>query len=202
MFPLGTVVFPHRVLPLHVFEPRYRELTTDCLDGDGVFGIVLIERGSEVGGGDTRFPVGTCTRIVQAERASGGRWVLLIAGEHRVRVTRWLPDDPYPLAEVEELPDHASPGAEARIPAVRDLLERVLGLHARLAGSATVPQLAPPELHAEPVRASFEAAAWAPIGPLDAQRLLELDDADERLAHLTAFLTDEMAVLEFRLGSG
>ena len=57
MFPLGTVLFPYAVLPLHVFEPRYRALTEHCLAGDGCFGVVLIERGSEVGGGDTRFAV-------------------------------------------------------------------------------------------------------------------------------------------------
>jgi len=59
MFPLGMVHFPGIVLPLRVFEPRYRQLTADCLAGDGEFGVVLIERGWEVGGGDTRFNVGT-----------------------------------------------------------------------------------------------------------------------------------------------
>src|SRR5687767_6923459 len=52
MFPLGTVLFPHMVLPLHVFEPRYRVLTRRCLDGEPMFGVVLIVRGSEVGGDD------------------------------------------------------------------------------------------------------------------------------------------------------
>src|SRR4051812_26706984 len=55
MFPLGTVLFPHAVLPLHVFEPRYRALVETCLHSDGRFGVVLIERGYEVGGGDARF---------------------------------------------------------------------------------------------------------------------------------------------------
>ena len=54
MFPLSAVLFPHASMPLHVFEPRYRELMRDCLAGDARFGIVLIERGSEVGGGDER----------------------------------------------------------------------------------------------------------------------------------------------------
>src|SRR6202044_2208664 len=54
MFPLSAVLFPHATMPLHVFEPRYRELLRDCLAGDARFGIVLIERGSEGGGGDER----------------------------------------------------------------------------------------------------------------------------------------------------
>ena len=59
MFPLGTVLFPHALLPLRVFEPRYRTMTAHVMRGDAEFGVVLIERGSEVGGGDIRFDVGT-----------------------------------------------------------------------------------------------------------------------------------------------
>ncbi|HEX4162859.1 MAG TPA: LON peptidase substrate-binding domain-containing protein, partial [Acidimicrobiales bacterium] len=54
MFPLSAVLFPQATMPLHVFEPRYRQLMHDCLEGDPRFGVVLIERGSEVGGGDQR----------------------------------------------------------------------------------------------------------------------------------------------------
>ncbi len=54
MFPLSAVLFPYASMPLHVFEPRYRALMRDCLAGDPRFGVVLIERGSEVGGGDQR----------------------------------------------------------------------------------------------------------------------------------------------------
>src|SRR3984893_35674 len=110
MFPLGTVLFPHAVLPLHVFEPRYRLLTERCLADDAVFGVVLIERGSEGGGGDLLFDVGTAARIVQAARVEDGRWVLVAVGEQRVRVERWLPDDPYPLAQVDELAEHGRGG--------------------------------------------------------------------------------------------
>ena len=73
MFPLGTVLFPYAVLPLHVFEPRYRVMTRRCLDGDREFGVVLIERGSEVGGGDVRFGVGTIARIVQVAETARRR---------------------------------------------------------------------------------------------------------------------------------
>ena len=58
MFPLGTVLLPGGILPLHVFEDRYRELTEYCLGNQTSFGVVLIERGHEVGGGDVRASVG------------------------------------------------------------------------------------------------------------------------------------------------
>ena len=72
MFPLGTVLFPYATLPLHVFEPRYRVLVHDCLASDAPeFGVVLIERGSEVGGGDVRFRTGTVARLVEAAEQRG-----------------------------------------------------------------------------------------------------------------------------------
>lgn len=196
MFPLGSVLFPHALLHLHVFEDRYRALVERCLADDLPFGVVLIERGSEVGGGDVRFPVGTLARIVQAGRFDDGRYALVIAGVQRCRVQEWLDDDPFPQAHVELLADTADPDGAVLIPEVTLLLRRVLALHAQL--GATVPS-EETDLDGDPVRVSFEAAALAPIGPLDAQGLLELDEAGARLARLVDLLADEASVLEFRL---
>ena len=66
MFPLGIVLMPGQFLPLHIFEPRYREMIRDCLEGSQEFGVVLIARGSEVGGGDLRHRVATRASMVQA----------------------------------------------------------------------------------------------------------------------------------------
>jgi Lon protease-like protein len=197
MFPLGNVLFPHAELPLHVFEPRYRALTEECLAGDGEFGVVLIERGSEVGGGDTRFSIGTVARIVAAGRLPDGRYLLATVGTRRLRVRQWLRDDPFPRAEVELLgePDPPAGAHEARGDVER-LLTRVLAMAAEL-GEA--PHAVGLELDDDPVQATFEAAAAAPIGPLDAQRLLELDDLEERLARLRALLADCASLLELRL---
>jgi uncharacterized protein len=197
MFPLGSVLFPHAELPLHVFEPRYRALTEACLAGDGEFGVVLIERGSEVGGGDTRFSIGTVARIVAAGRLPDGRYLLATVGTRRLRVRTWLPDDPFPRADVELLGE-AEPRTDAHdVRAdVERLLKRVLAMTAEL-GEA--PQAVGVELDDDPVQAGFEAAAAAPIGPLDAQRLLELDDPGERLAQLRGLLADHAELLELRL---
>src|SRR5690606_29548107 len=100
MFPLGSVLVPGMVLPLHVFEPRYRALVRDCLAGDGEFGVVLIARGSEVGGGDVRTDAGTLARIVRVDEADDGRFAVVAVGLRRIRVVRWLDDDPYPRAEL------------------------------------------------------------------------------------------------------
>jgi Lon protease-like protein len=202
MFPLGTVLFPHAMLPLHLFEDRYRALAETCLQGDGRFGVVLIERGFEVGGGDQRFGVGTVARIVEAAQTPDGRYLLATVGTDRFRVRKWLDDDPFPRAEVDMIgePKRIADGVAARRAHVQRLLGRVLAMSAELGDRAAPVGAA--ELDDDPLRASFEAAARAPIGPLDAQRLLELDDPAERFARLEALLTDAAEVLELRLAGG
>lgn len=200
MFPLGTVLFPSALLPLHVFEPRYRALAKDCMAGDRQFGVVLIARGSEVGGGDVRTDVGCLARVMEANELRDGRWVLAAVGVRRLRVLRWLPDDPYPLADVEDWDDEAAgAGLGDRLGEVVGLLRRVLGLKAELgepAARATV------ELADDPVLASYQVAALAPFGPADHQRLLTAPGPDPRLAVLHELLTEEATYLEQRLAGG
>ena len=198
MFPLGTVLFPHGVLPLHVFEPRYQVLTRQCLDGDRQLGIVLIERGSEVGGGDVRVAVGTRARIVEAVPLEDGRWFLVLVGVDRIRVSRWLPENPFPRAEVEVLADGHG-GGGARRTAVERLLRRALAFKAEL-GEAAAPAVGSldPDLDV----ATWQAAAMAPVGPADGQRLLEAPGTDDRLRLLEALLDEEVAVLAHRVAGG
>ena len=66
---------------------------------------MLIDRGSEVGGGDTRSDVGVVADDAAGRRAGGGRFAVVTVGTRRIRVDQWLPDDPYPRADVEEWPD-------------------------------------------------------------------------------------------------
>ena len=200
MFPLGTVLFPGEVLPLNVFEPRYRALVRDCLEGDREFGVVLIERGSEVGGDDVRTSVGTVARIVEAAELEDGRWVLGTVGTRRIRVREWLPDDPYPLADVEHWDDlEPSSTADEAYAGVRARLRRVLALKAELAEPAVDATI---ELSDDPALGSFQVAAVAPLGPADQQRILQAEGPDERLQLLEVLLTEESDYLAARLQMG
>lgn len=202
MFPLGTVLFPTAVLPLHIFEPRYRELVADCTAGDGTFGVVLIARGSEVGGGEVRTDIGTLAQIAEARELDDGRWILAAVGTARLRVVRWLDDDPYPRADVEEWPDADLDGP---VPAFDGLgatlarFRRVLGLRAEVGEPATP---ATSEIADDPVLASYQMAALGPFGPADQQRLLAVPGATERLGLLDALLDEEARFLEQRLADG
>jgi Lon protease-like protein len=192
MFPLSAVLFPHASMPLHVFEPRYRDLMRDCLADDARFGIVLIARGSEVGGGDERSTLGTRGIITQAAELPDGRWVLEIEGEAVIAVEEWLPDDPYPVALVRDASAEPSPGDA--IPLVGPAGQRVRRARALLAEQGGAPPL-PAELAldggGDADLASWQLCAAAPLSAYDAQRLLAADGAPERL-RLLAELMDEL----------
>lgn len=197
MFPLGSVLIPHGVLPLHIFEPRYRVLMFDCVRGAREFGVVLIERGSEVGGDDQRFDVATVARITEAVELPDGRWFLLAVGTKRVDVVEWLADDPYPLAlTVPRAEAPWSESAAAVLPDAEMAVRRVLAL-ARDLGEETAPTTF--ALSADPVVAAWELLAVAPLGALDKQRLLAVDDHAKRLEQLAQLAGDYALLLAYRL---
>lgn len=200
MFPLSNVVFPYMLLPLHIFEDRYRAMMRDLQDGDGQFGVVLIDRGSEVGGGDVRTSTGTLVRLLDSEELDDGRWVAVTAGTRRIRVERWLEDDPYPWAEVVEVeePEAGDEAAKQR-DEVQRLVRKVAAMQAELGVAG------PPvdfELSTDPIVASYQACAVSPIGPLDGQRLLEIDPPEARLRQLADLLADHITTLDFQLAEG
>lgn len=188
---------PFAHLPLHIFEPRYRALVKDVLAGDGEFGVVLIERGQEVGGGDVRFGVGTVARVMQTAELPDGRWLLDAVGTERFRITEWLPDDPYPLAMIEALEDEPSDSEAAeRRTAVERLLRQVLALQVELGFPAPS---AVRTLDEDPSVAAFEAALLSPIGPMDTQNVLEAPSTAARLALLERLLTEAREFLSNRI---
>jgi Lon protease-like protein len=200
MFPLGTVLMPGALLPLHVFEVRYRRLVQDCLEGEPEFGVVLIERGHEVGGGDVRRDVGTVARILEVGALPDGRYLLQTAGVRRVKVQSWLTEDPYPRADVADWPDEdADLVTTARVSDVLSRLRRVRALAAELDASVGPIDV---DVADDPLMASYHLAALAPVGPDDEYRLLASAGPGERLDRLEDLLADAELVLQFRLGSG
>jgi uncharacterized protein len=190
MFPLSVVLYPHTGIPLQVFEPRYVELLSDCLEGEREFGVVLISRGSEVGGGDQRVRVGTVVRIVEVTPMPDHRFAVLAEGLRRLRVVDWLDDDPYPRALVEDLAPDVSIGAhhclitaEGSVRRLRSLLsemDRVPALPHDLDFGTTTDEIA------------WRLCASAPLNALDAQQLLAIDDPQARV-ELLIQLSDAMS---------
>lgn len=203
MFPLGSVLVPSMVLPLHVFEPRYRELVRDCLAGRPEFGVVLIQRGSEVGGGDVRTDVGTVARMVEVAELPDGRFAVQAVGVRRIRVVRWLDDRPYPRAEVEDRPDVPTGASAAELASLRS--EAVVRLRRALALQAELGEAGPPadvDVAEDPEAASHQVTALAPVGPLDRQRLLAEPGTADRLRAAGALLDEAIELLDGRRAMG
>lgn len=173
MFPLGSVLFPHTPLALRVFEPRYLMMLGSLLDAsesegeaEPVFGVVLISRGHEAGGGDIRTDLGTLARPVQLS-VGGDDLQLLAVGGERFTVTRWLEDDPHPRAEIERLPAIVW---EERL---RPLFVEADAVVRRVLWSTGAGRWdADTELSDDPVEACWQLAALAPLGEYDRQQLL------------------------------
>src|ERR1700746_4022899 len=96
MFPLESAVLPNQDLPMRIFEPRYVALVRHCVDSGDPFGVVLISRGREVGGGDSRCDVGTLSTITECVDHGADRYSLLCRTGERIRVCEWLPADSHP----------------------------------------------------------------------------------------------------------
>lgn len=167
MFPLGSVLFPHTPLPLRVFEPRYLMMVGQLLEEDDPqFGVVLIERGHEAGGGDQRSGIGTLARLVSLTAGADDLQVVAV-GTERFTVDRWLDDDPYPRAELSLLPQLEWNEALAPLRVEAEaIVRRVL---------ARVPDAqwdADTELSEDPLAAAWQIAAIAPLGEYDRFTLL------------------------------
>ena len=190
MFPLGSVLFPHMPTALRIFEERYIVMLSEVLGEEPAeFGIVLIERGSEVGGGEQRFPIGTVAQIAQVQTAEG--FIGLVAqGAGRIEVTDWLPDDPYPKAKVRavealEYTDDLDDQFDWTVAAVRQTI-------ARASEFVELQWSADTEIDDDRQIAMWQLAGIAPLGPIDQVALLRSTSAEELLRE-TQRLTLEAA---------
>jgi len=202
MFPLGTAILPSAAVPLHVFEPRYRQLVVDCLaaaDDPPVFGSTLIERGSEVGGGDQRAGLGVVAEMHQIDVFEDGRYHFVAVGVSRLRILRWLEDDPYPRAEVEVWhdPDSTDDDLAALVDPARRRVGEVLALAAQLGALVPSGDVRTSDV---PALASYQLGVLAPLGPADRYRLLAAPSVRHRFSILDEVLDDAESMLRFRLG--
>lgn len=176
LFPLGLVLFPGEPVPLHIFEPRYKEMVRVCLDADRPFGIVYASE-------DRLAEIGCAARIQRVlTRYEDGRLDIVAVGEERFRVEQVRRDQPYLTGDVTPVAD-ATPAPDTS--AVR---ERVIARHMKmieLAGETVRPGL----YDAGPAT-SFVVARRAGLD-LDArQRLLEMTSEPDRLVALDAHLDE------------
>lgn len=190
LFPLHTLLLPQTDLGLHVFEQRYRNLVSDCLNKSREFGVVLIKHGSEVGGPAEPHPVGTSATIAGYARLPDGRYLLEVEGTRRFRIEAMSSNGSYPAATVTWLSEPIGNFAQARRASLD--VDRLFGTYRVRRGDGDLPVRLP----VDPVSRSYLVASLLRIDPYEKQDLLEATTASERLAAEADILRREIAVLE------
>ncbi|HEU5426729.1 MAG TPA: LON peptidase substrate-binding domain-containing protein [Actinocrinis sp.] len=199
LFPLGSVLFPGVVLPLHIFEPRYRKMVTDLRElpeGESrQFGVVAIRDGREVGAQSVEsvYDVGCTARISALEAHDDGRYSLVTTGVQRFRLLDVDASGVYLVGEVEYLEEASDARAEALKTSSTALL---LGYQRALAGLRGVRTGSIPELPDDPTVLSYLIAAAMVLDLRDKQRLLATPDTASRLQKEQALLRRETLLIK------
>jgi Lon protease-like protein len=198
LFPLGTVLFPGLVLPLHVFEERYQQLVRDLMElpeQDREFGVIAIRQGREVGehGATALFAVGCTARLRQVESYPDGRFDLVTVGAQLFRLKGVGHERPYLTGDVEWLPDETGDEAEARVldAAVRAAFADYLVALSEASGT----DIEGPDLPDDPLVLSHLVAATVLLDLVDRQELLDQPDGLARLRRELSVLRREAGFL-------
>ncbi len=199
LFPLGTVLFPGMMLPLHIFEPRYREMINRCLDEKLPFGVVLIRDGKEVGGQATPHTIGTAARITRVDRKPDGRMDIVAVGTKRFRINELHDDRPYLTAEVSHFPvlNGDTRLATEQAQRVRPKILRYVELMAKATGI----QLQLDQLPEDPTALAFLTAIALQVGKQDKQRMLAQAGVPEILELGNYLLGREVQLLDYMIES-
>jgi Lon protease-like protein len=197
LFPLGTVLYPGLLLPLHIFEDRYRQLVQELLDGPGPkeFGVIAIRKGRETGieGVSGLYEVGCTAALRQVEQHEDGRFDLVTVGTQRFRLVELDESRPFLQGQVEMLPEETGEAAAADLAAhaVHGAFRSYLdALNLQGTTQATIG-----ELPADPLLLSYLVAASLVVEVPDRQALLAEPDARSRLEAERALLTREITML-------
>ncbi len=187
LFPLNAVLFPGAVLNVHVFEPRYKQMLTECIDAGEGFGVALIADGAETGDADVvPHTIGSFAEIIEVMPLPFGRYYVSTIGRRRFRIRAIVSREPFLTVDAEFIDDEPfddddemrrlADGVRRRYAEYRELLVEFSG------------EEAAPALPADPCEASYLVGDGLQIAPANKQRLLELDDTKARLHAELTFL--------------
>ncbi|HVD51791.1 MAG TPA: LON peptidase substrate-binding domain-containing protein [Candidatus Udaeobacter sp.] len=197
LFPLEAVLFPGALMPLHIFEPRYRLLIRRCIERQRAFGIVLIRSGNEVGAGAEPYDVGTEAKIVAESPLPDGRSYIVTRGERRFAVESLIPDaEPYLVGQVRYLDENDGERAVDRAGSAREALGAYLLAVIAVTEDARGERALAADLRdAPPSTLAYRIAGSLAVEAPEQQALLELETASARLEEETRILNRETELL-------
>ena len=197
LFPLGTVLFPGLVLPLHIFEERYRQLVRDLLDEPEPqeFGVIAIRKGRETGvnGVSALHEIGCTARLRRVEQHEDGRCDLVTVGTQRFRLLGLDHSRPYLRGAIEPLTEET--GDEAAAALAVQAVQRTFREYLDALATRGAARISVPDLPDEPVLLSYLVAASMIVDLGDRQILLAEPDAAGRLAAERTLLARETRIL-------
>lgn len=194
LFPLNTVLFPGMPLPLHIFEARYKQMIGKCLEGDRIFGVVLIKHGSEALGPLAEpYSIGCTARIIDSQPIAEGRMQITTVGERRFRTHKLADDLSYLVGEIEYYPLNANTLQELR-PAAQQLKTKVRH-YIDLLNQIESVDLDPDELPQDPQVLGNLAPALLQMPPNEKQKLLESKSVLDLITATSQVYTREIAFL-------
>ena len=191
LFPLHVVLYPEMPLPLHIFEPRYREMVMHCREKNMPFGVVLISDGPEVGAPAVPHPIGTTARIAQYDELPDGRMEIVVQGETRFRILETRDDLPYLTAHVEPFWEQSTdplvlkPAFDSAAALFRTYLQLRFAQTGRALSALQLPQ--------EPEILSYAIASVLDTPYSEKQKLLGMNATEMRLRREIEILTEEIA---------
>jgi Lon protease-like protein len=194
LFPLNLVLFPGQLLPLHIFEPRYRLMINECLSGQALFGVVLIRQAQEVSGEATPFEVGTTARIGQIERLEDGRMNILCVGETRFKVTALHHHRPFLTGDAELWP--WTPLLAGDVEPQTSQLKRLLKRYMLRLAQATGNSINLEDMPVDPAPLASLAAIALQISTREKQDLLSLASIGEMMDGCIRLLKRENRALQ------
>jgi Lon protease-like protein len=205
LFPLNVVLFPGMMLPLHIFEPRYREMINHCIETKSPFGVVLIQEGQEVGGLATPHAIGTAARIVNVKREADGRMNIMTVGTQRFKVEGFDRSHAYLSADVTAFPI-ANGHTQLAIELSQKLRPKLLE-YVDLLSEATNAKMRLDRIPEDPKMLAYMVAIALQVDNAEKQRLLEqtsvpqLLNREQHLMSREVLLTRYMAETQGDLGA-
>lgn len=196
LFPLSTVLFPGMLLPLHIFENRYKMMIQRCIDHEEDFGVVFIQEGSEVGRGNAQiFDIGTTAQITHAETLPDGRMHIATVGMHRIRVIETDEDSyPYMVGMVEEFP--LEEGDPVQIQAASDELSSLLLKYLAIIAKMGSAEIAFDQIPRDATALAFLTAIVIQSSAEYKQELLSIPSLEELLRHEKQLIARENRILK------
>lgn len=190
LIPLNVVLFPGNILPLHIFESRYKYMVSSCIEQESYFGVVLIKKGKEAGETSVPYLVGTAVKIIETDYQDDGRINLITLGQHRFEILNLVYDRPYLVGEIRT-PSLDNSQDSDNLEQIASTARQLYGNYETLLTKTLPDWKLPDKIPTSPDQLSCQIGTRLQITLQEKQEMLEIFDIDQLLIHQIQLLKYE-----------